>query len=140
MSNQNKELVKAFVVGALLFGVLSIARAPYSSRDGLEIVGGYPGLVAVAAVIGGISGVLFVQTASWRRSGGLKRSAAYALIGAVIGAFLFVVLVSDGGSSLGLAGRPLSAWVSGLLGSSAMVAVAALISRKWFDFIGVLKD
>lgn len=135
-----KELVKSFLVGALLIGTLTIARAPFEDPAPLASVGGYPAWVAIASLWGGICGIIYSLSKAWRTTRGYQRWAAYALMGCSLGVLGFVALAADGGVVLGLAGRPVSAWLSAFVTAITIPALCAVIARKWFDLLGVLPD
>ena len=132
----NRRIVRSFLIGALGIGALAALRIPFEDRDQIAGIGGIIGFVLISSLWGGLCGIIYSLSASWRRAGGLKRAAVYALMGAMLGVILFAALAADGL----MTGEPPSAWISTLLISSGILAVCVLIARKWFDFIGVLPD
>lgn len=61
-------------------------------------------------------------------------------MGAALGLLLFIALAADGGHTLGVTGQPARAWISLLALYIGGCAILVLITRKWFDIIGVLPD
>lgn len=123
-------LSKPFLIGALVFGVLTALRLPFTDPDHVAPVGGFAGLVAIASFWGGICGIVYAVTARWRKASGMLRWVTYGLMGAILGALLFAALAVDGGRALGLAGQPIDEWISALVISSLILAVCMMIARK----------
>jgi hypothetical protein len=119
-----------------VIGALTVLRIPFEDRDQIASIGGVIWFVMVSSLWGGLCGIIYALSAPWRRAGGLKRATVYALMGAMLGVILLAALAADGL----MTGEPPSAWISTLLISSGILAVCALIARKWFDFIGMLPD